>query len=142
MKGKDNFEYIFDAYAILAHLGNEAGADEVKIILQSAEKAKTSIGISIINYGEVAYIVEKQVGFASVHEVLAVLESLPITIIPADEVLVMTAAHIKANYAVSYADAFAIATTQLYGGKLVTGDPEMREVDGKIITVEWLPHNK
>jgi predicted nucleic acid-binding protein len=55
-----------------------------------------------------------------------------------DEKVVLTAAHIKANHRLSYADAFAAATAQLWRGKLLTGDPELKALDGSEITVEWL----
>jgi AbrB family looped-hinge helix DNA binding protein len=45
----------------------------------------------------------------------------------------------KANHRLSYADALAAATAQLWRGKLLTGDPELKALDGSEITVEWLP---
>ena len=40
----------------------------------------------------------------------------------------MDAAHIQANDAVSYADAFAVAAAQDTDGTIMTGDPEFEEV--------------
>jgi hypothetical protein len=47
--------------------------------------------------------------FSIVEEALALLEQLPIKILPVDKDLVKEAAEIKSDYAVSYADAFCIA---------------------------------
>jgi predicted nucleic acid-binding protein len=73
-----------------------------------------------------------------VHKVLAALRSLPITALPADEKVVLTAAHIKANHRLSHADAFAAATTRLWGARLMTGAPELKALDGSEISIEWL----
>ena len=50
---------------------------------------------------------------------------------------VFAAAHIKANYSVSYADAFAIALAQELNAAIVTGDPEFQAVE-KIVRILWL----
>ncbi|MCC6299853.1 MAG: PIN domain-containing protein [Anaerolineales bacterium] len=70
------------------------------------------------------------------HEALSIIQSLPIEILPAENQLVFAAAHIKANYPVSYADAFAIASAQQAGGIVVTGDPEFSDVTD-LVKVEW-----
>jgi predicted nucleic acid-binding protein len=132
------FDFILDAWALLAHLGDEIGAGRVREVLRSAEKNECKAGISIINLGEVAYITERERGLAKAHEVLGAVRSLPVTVLPVGESIVMMAAHIKANHRLSYADAFAAATAKLTGGKLLTGDPELKKLDGAEIKVEWL----
>jgi predicted nucleic acid-binding protein len=134
-----NFDFILDAWALLAHFENEAGAEKVAEVLKSAAQGKCSLGMSVINLGEVAYITERERGLDRVHAVLAAIHSFAITILPVDEKEVLIAAHLKANYRLSYADAVAAATAQLWGGKLLTGDPELRALDGREITIEWLP---
>ena len=139
MNETENVDFVLDAWALLAHFGNEAGAERVREVLKTAENHKCTIGMSMINVGEVANITERERGLARVHEMLATIRSLPITVLPAEEKVVLTAAHIKANHRLSYADAFAAATAQLWRGKLLTGDPELKALDGSEITVEWLP---
>jgi ribonuclease VapC len=63
------------------------------------------------------------------------IRQLPIEILPVDEQTVLAAAHIRANYAVSYADAFAIAGAQEVGGIMITGDPEFRAVEEEVIAI-------
>jgi len=132
------FDFVLDAWAVLAHFGHETGGVRVREVLRSAEKNERRIGISIINVGEVAYIIERERGVAKVHEALAALRSLPIIVLPADERVVLTAAHIKANHRLSYADAFAAATASLWDARLMTGDPELKALDGNEISVEWI----
>lgn len=51
----------------------------------------------------------------------------------------LSAARLKARYAISYADAFVVVVAQEQQAILLTGDPEFKplEVDG-ILKVEWL----
>jgi predicted nucleic acid-binding protein len=57
--------------------------------------------------------------------------------LPADEQTVFAAAHIKANYTLSYADAFALVAAQTLGSTLITGDPEFSTVE-ELVNIEWL----
>jgi predicted nucleic acid-binding protein len=138
MSSNARFDFILDAWAVLAHFGDETGAERVREVLQSGEKDESRIGISVINVGEVAYITERERGITKVHEALAALRSLPITVLPADERVVLAAAHIKANHRLSDADAFAAATASLWDARLMTGDPELKALDGNEISVEWI----
>lgn len=129
--------FILDSYALLAFLEGEQGADKVKQVLGKAEKGQLEIYISMINLGEVVYIIERERNLMKAQEVLALLEQLPIEIVQVDREMVLNAAHIKANYPVSYADAFAVALAQLKGGVVLTDDPEFEVVKG-IVDVEGL----
>ena len=132
--------YVFDSFALLAYFGGEKGAEKVKQILENAAQKKCLIYLSIINLGEVLYIVERESGFNSVQKVLGAVEQLPLFINPVSFETVFSAAHIKANYSLSYADSFAVVVCKNYNGILVTGDPEFKPLETKkIISVEWLP---
>jgi ribonuclease VapC len=129
--------YILDSFAILAYLGGEEGENKVKEILQEASHEEISAVLSLINLGEVMYITERSRGLAKAQESLALIEDLPIEILPADRQAVLRAASIKARYPVAYADAFVIAAAQSMEGIIVTGDPEF-EVVNELISIEWV----
>ena len=133
-----NLDFVLDAWALLAHFGNEAGAERVRQVLKSAEKHECTLGMSMINLGEVAYILERERGLEQVHKVLAIIRSLPIRLLTVDEKMVFAAAHIKANHRLSYADAFAAASAKLWQAKLLTGDPELKALEGSGFTIELL----
>lgn len=80
---------------------------------------------------------ERERGTQKATEMLDDIHHLPITLCGIDEKRVLAAAHIKANYPVSYADAFAIALAQEFGATVVTGDPEFKEVES-VVPVLWL----
>jgi predicted nucleic acid-binding protein len=129
--------FVLDSYALLAYLGGEAGGERVGEVLQRASGGTDRALLSLINLGEVVYITERERGLARAQEVLALIEQLPIEILPVDRQTVLEAAHIKALHPVAYADAFAIAAAQEHGGTLITGDPEFKAVED-LVPIEWI----
>jgi predicted nucleic acid-binding protein len=80
--------------------------------------------MSWINLGEVAYVLRRRAGRAAADEVVARLRGR-LTLDEPGPDRVLTAAAIKADYTIAYADAFAVATAEAYGCTLLTGDPEI-----------------
>ena len=128
---------VLDSYAVLAYLEGESGRSTVVDILDAAQSGDCIVVMSIINLGEVLYIVERERGLKKAHEVLAGLKQLSIEILPASQDAVFAAAHIKANFRISYADAFVVAAAQERQGIVYTGAPEFKEVEN-IIQVQWI----
>jgi ribonuclease VapC len=96
------------------------------------------LNIGIINFGEVFYCFAKIKGIEEAKRVEKGLRVLPINIIaPVGEKLVMRAAYLKAQYPMSYADAFAAALAEQEKAILLTGDPDFKQVE-KAIKIEWL----
>ena len=124
---------------MLAYLGGETGMNRVIEVLSDAAQGNCHVLHSIINLGEVLYITERELGLASAHAVLAAVEQLSIEILPATKEVVLGAAHVKANFRVAYADAFAIVSAQEFTATLLTGDPEFEQVKD-IVKIEWLNH--
>ena len=129
--------FVLDTFALLAYLKNEPAAARIEKVLETAGKEKCHLFVSIINLGEVLYITERRGGVSKAQDVLALIRQLPIEILSADEQAVFSAAHIKASYALSYADAFAVAAALRENAVILTSDPEFATVES-IVTVEWL----
>ena len=56
-----------------------------------------------------------------------------------DEDLLLTAASLKANFPISYADSFAAALAKIKNCVLLSGDPELKLLENnKVIAIEWL----
>jgi len=128
---------VLDSYALLAYLENEAGALQVKSLLSQAETGSSRLWMSIVNLGEVLYITERERGLAHGRNVLAAVEQLPVDMVIADRAHTLSAAHIKARFPLSYADAFAAALAQTKGVPLVTGDEEFSRVES-LVAIKWL----
>ena len=133
----DTPAYVLDSFALLAYLQDESIASRIEKLLENASKEKCRLLLSIINVGELLYITERRGGVAKAQEALALIRQLPIAVVPADEQVVFAAAHIKAKYTLSYADAFVVAVAIQENAIILTGDPEFQSIAG-LVTIEWL----
>jgi predicted nucleic acid-binding protein len=133
--------FVLDSYALLAYLQDEPVGSRVEKLLDNAKKGKCRLFLSLINLGEILYIIERRGGIAKAQDALALIRQLPLEIPLVDEQTVFTAAHIKANHTISYADAFAVATAVQENATVVTADPEFQSVE-TIVQVEWLQNPK
>ena len=112
--------FALDSWAVLRLLeGTEPAAGRVEQVL--AEDRPT---MSWINLGEVFYIVRRDQGDHEAHEVVRDLR-LRLDLDLPSEHRVLTAAAIKADHPMAYADAFAAATAAAHDATLLTGDPEL-----------------
>lgn len=132
----EHVHYVLDSYALFAYFREEEGADIVTKLIKETTK-DVRLFLSLVNFGEVAYITERERGTQQAAKLLEDIRHLPITLGRIDKERVLAAAHIKARYPVSYADAFAIALAQELGASVVTGDPEFKKVES-VVSVLWL----
>ena len=128
---------VLDSFAVLALLGREPGSEEVVKLLRKAQDGEARVLMTWVNAGEVVYIVERRWGVERLYVALAALEATALEIVPVERNLALLAAHIKAEHAIAYADAFAAALAQHNSAKLVTGDPEFKHLEG-ILDIHWL----
>jgi ribonuclease VapC len=129
--------YVFDTFAILAYFLAEPGGERIKELLKRAEIGEISLAVSFINVGEMFYILSREQGRAKAQSVLEDLRSLSIRFYDATENRILAAARLKAEYPISYADAFAVSLAQELGTSLATGDPEFKTIKEKL-SLFWL----
>jgi uncharacterized protein len=134
--------YVFDAWAWLAWLQRERPAfDKVAELLDKAEREEIRICTSIVNAGEVYYRLAKTRGQREAGLFRERLPVTPVSVISIhDDDVVWTAADLKAAANISYADSFAASLARRLDADLVTGDPEMRHLEG--IRVCWLERKR
>lgn len=130
-------EYVLDSFALFALLRSEKSQARVAELIAQAQNGSVTLHLSLINWGELLYITERERDAPAAQRLKQNIDKMPIALAPVNRARVEAAAHIKSQYAVSYADAFAIALAQELGATLVTGDPEIKSVE-KIISVLWL----
>ena len=131
---------VLDSYALLALLRDEAGGEAVARLLERAGEADQPLQMTEANYAEVQYIIRRKDGDAAWEAVARELSAAPIEFQVIDRRLADGAAHFKARYRISLADAFAAALAKERKAPLVTGDPEFRLLE-KEIKITWL-HSK
>lgn len=129
--------FVVDSFAILAYFQGEPAARKVKDILKLAERDEAAVVLSIINLGEVIYTVERKLGRDIAQETLHDVLTLPLQLAEVSLERVLSAAHIKAKFRVSYADAFAAALAQETAATIVTGDPEFKQVE-TLVDILWV----
>jgi len=126
-----------DAFALIAYLGRERGFESVRTLLDEAEASGGPLLMNEINVGEVYFLIAKERSIQKAEEFLHRLETLPIRVLANTFSQVLDAARLKAQFPVSYADAFAIAAAIRENARLVTGDPELRSV-AHLVDIAWI----
>ena len=129
--------FVLDSFALLAYFQAEPAALEVKEILRQARNEDALVLLSLINLGEIIYTVERKLGRDISRETLQDVLTLPISVTEITMDRVLSAAHIKANFPISYADAFTVALAQEMAATVITGDPEFKRVES-LVDVLWL----
>ena len=125
--------FVLDAWALLALLQKEEpAASQVRSLLQEAQQERWRALVSVINLGEVYYVVGKAKGEAEAQKVTEEIRRLPVEVVPASDTRVFAATHLKIHHPLSYADACAAAIADEFAATLVTGDPELVAMQGTI----------
>ena len=109
----------------------------VVTLLEAARDQTATLYLSLINAGELYYILHRQRGAAAAQAMLENLREIPILLANATEERIFAAARLKATHRISYAYAFAAALAQELGATLVTGDPEFKAVEPSVALM-WL----
>jgi len=128
---------LLDSWALIAYLSGERSGAAVRDLLRAADAAGERLLMNEVNIGEVYYLVAKRRSPAAAETFLHTFETMPIDPITNAFAEVIEAAKLKAQHAISYADAFAAATAIRHGAILVTGDREFRALEGQV-TVRWI----
>ena len=139
---KRSARFCLDAFAWLAWLQDEPGAAVVQQCLDESDRGHAECVTSIINLGEAYYRlirVQRRDEAESLWR-MALRRTLPVAVKEATRRRVRRAAELKANHAIAYADAFAVATALEFRATLLTGDPEIKPLEGEEeLQVQWLP---
>ena len=115
--------HVLDACAVLAHLYDEEGAEQVSRLYLEHCDGEARLGIHAWNVCEVYYHMLKVGGGEMAESMLRDLAGLEIHIErTTDDVFIRRAARFKASHNVALADAAALALATISGARLVTCD--------------------
>ena len=129
--------YLLDSFALLRFIQKEPGNEPVKAILEDVQRGKACAMLNVINLGEVICTVQRRFGLHYKLDVVMNVGRLGILILPAPNDLVFRAAELKAQFAMSYADAFVVASAMEHNATVVTGNPEFRQVKA-LVKILWI----
>lgn len=133
----DRGPFIFDSHALLKFFQKEKDYEEVIHLLEEIKRSGVTKYINAINLGEIIYATKREFGDQKKLEVLANIERLNFTVLPIPNNLIFQAAEHKAQYNISYADCFALASAIEHKAILVTGDPEFKKVE-HLVEIMWV----
>ena len=128
---------VFDSWPLIAYLQGEEPTKRVIEILAAAHEQGDSLAMSIVNAGEVWYIVAQRTNPDEADRAIDLLRSLGIKLIDVDWATTKIAAAYKAKGGISYADCFAAALAKQQKADLVTGDREFERLKNEI-SITWL----
>jgi predicted nucleic acid-binding protein len=128
---------IYDSFALLKLFQKEQGHLKVAKLLEEDRNGENLPLLQIVNFGEIIYITKKDFGEHAKLRVIRSVLQMGFRIIPAGDDLVYEAAELKGSYAISYADAFLLATAIRENAVIVTGDPEFKNV-ASLCQIEWV----
>ena len=129
-------EYVLDANAVLRYFGvsEGQGANKVRALFEQAERGQAHLSMSVVNLGEVLYVLLKYVGEQRARHYVQVLQHVA-TMVEADAAQALGAAEMKHKYKLGYADSFAAMLAVTLKATLVSADPGFERV-GK--TLKWI----
>ncbi len=128
---------VLESWAIMAYLEDEPAGEKVGDVIADAHEQDVPLLMSVINVGEVWYIIARETSPTEAESSVTHLRQLGIDFVEADWHLAREAAKYKSKHRMSYADCFAAALTKQKDGVLLTGDPEFKQVEREI-AVQWL----
>lgn len=128
---------VLDSWALLALFEGERAGEKVRDILKGAAERGRELYLSVVNWGEVLYVIERRAGKEKCDQIARLMRQMHLTVIDADQALTRQAAAYKAQGGMAYADCFAAALAKQKRAELVTGDKEFEAVEADI-KVHWL----
>jgi ribonuclease VapC len=128
---------VLDSWSVIAYLEDEPAGQQVADLIAQAHEDGIPIRMTVVNAGEVWYILAREASTADADQSVAELKGLGIEFVDADWKLTREAAGFKAKHKMSYADCFAAALAKEQKADLVTGDQEFRQVEGEV-KVHWV----
>ena len=129
-------EYVLDANAVLRYFGvsQGQGSNKVRTLFEQAERGQAHLSMSVVNLGEVLYVLLKYVGDVRARHYVQVLQHAA-TMVEADVAQAVGAAEMKHRYKLGYADSFAAMLAVTLQATLVSADPSFEKL-GK--TIKWI----
>lgn len=123
---------VLDSWSIIAYLEDEPSGQKVADLIAEAHVDGVPLMMTVINAGEVWYILAREASVAEADQSIAELKSLGIDFVEAGWKLTHEAAGFKAKHKMSYADCFAAALAKDQKAELVTGDLEFKQAEGEV----------
>lgn len=131
---------VLDASALLAMFFGEPGMEKMRELFHKASEADRAVFISTVNWAEVLYRMERKLGKSGYDIARQFENTTPLEAVPVDRELAEVAAHLKNQYGLGLADAFAAALAKHKKAELFTADIDFKPLEREI-KINWLTPN-
>ena len=118
--------YALDASALLRFIDKEAGAEQVRVILQGLVSGKHRVLVCALYWGEVAGNLYRKKGLEVQQQVMDRFSYLGLEFVPATPDRAIRAAILKAELRIPYVDAFGVELAQSTPCIFVTADYDLK----------------
>lgn len=129
--------YVLDTWSMIAYWEDEPAGQQIANLIADAHESGVPLMMSVVNAGEVWYILAREVSEAEADNSIVEIQHLGIEFVDANWKLTVEAARFKSKHKMSYADCFAAALAKENKASLVTGDHEFKQVEDQI-RVNWV----
>src|SRR5438128_9119766 len=120
--------HVLDSWAIMSYFQGEPAAEKVADIIADAHEDDVPLLMSVVNAGEVWYIMARRTSESDADRVVREIKQLGIEFVDADWSLAHEGGIFKSKHKMSFADCFAAALAKQRKAHLVTGDREFKQV--------------
>jgi len=130
---------LVDAWPVMEWIQQkEPAARAFAALIEAAIRGETKLSMSRINHGEVVYLIRKNFPTKAA-QALSEIRDLPIDLLSVSDQLIDAAVDLKSVYAISFADAFAVAHAMQLALPLITGDRDLLPLrDAGLLQLHWL----
>jgi predicted nucleic acid-binding protein len=129
--------YVLDANAVLDLIEAGPGFVKVEQLLQAALRNDAAVLMSVLNMGEVFYLLWQRRGEEKARQTIPNLSRLPIQIVIVDFPQAIQAGELKAVHNIPYVDCVTAALTFLRQATLVTSDHDFEKL-GRHFPILWI----
>ena len=102
---------VLDSWAVIAYLEGEPAAEKVADHIADAHENDIPMFISVVNAGEVWYIIARETSVADADRSITEMRHLGVMFVDVDWPLAHQAGSFKSKHKISFADCFAAART-------------------------------
>ncbi len=120
--------YVLDANALLDLIEAGPGFVKVEQLLQAALRNQVLVLTSVLNWGEVFYLLWQRRGEEKARQTIANLSRLPLQIVVVDFFQALQAGELKALHKIPYVDCMTAALAILHQAVLVTSDRDFEKL--------------
>jgi len=129
--------YVLDANALLDLIEAGPGFVKVEQLLQADLRNQVLVLTSVLNWGEVFYLLWQRRGEEKARQTIANLSRLPLQIVVVDFFQALQAGELKALHKIPYVDCMTAALAILHQAVLVTSDRDFEKL-GRHFPILWI----